>query len=662
MDEFKIVSNFQPKGDQPNAIETLFQGLENNIKYQTLRGITGSGKTFTMAKIIERKQKPTLILSHNKTLAAQLYREFKEFFPENAVEYFVSYYDYYQPEAYVPGKDLFIDKDSSINDEIDRLRLAATTSLYSRSDVIIVATVSCIYGLGNPTDYKGMSIVLETEQEIDLYNLRNKLIELQYARNDTALERGKFRMQDEVFDIYPAYSDCIYRVVLDWNTIKTIYTLNSVTMEIVNEQNKLLIFPAKHFVTQPEQIKRSVVDIKQELTQRQKHFLSEGKLIEAERLKSRVEYDIEMLETLGYCNAIENYSMHLSGRTYGERPAVLFDYFPDDFLMFIDESHVTVPQIGAMYLGDKARKDNLIEYGFRLPSARDNRPLMFHEFEQQINKCIFVSATPGKYEMKHSTVVVDQLIRPTGLVDPKIEVCPTKGQIEDLVQRMRGRIQQGERILITTLTKNMSEHLSDYLSELGFKVAYLHSDIDTMERVEILTKLRAGKIDAIVGINLLREGLDLPEVSLVAILDADKVGFLRSTTSLIQTIGRAARNVNSEAVMYADKCTDAMKSAIDETARRRSLQEQYNTAHGITPQTIQKSVQDILVRTIQIKEDIALDVVKVLKAKHNILVEKDRKKLIRELSRRMKEYSENLEFEEAAVLRDELVQIKEKIT
>lgn len=658
MDELKVRSDFQPAGDQPSAIKKLSEEVNAGTKFQTLKGITGSGKTFTMAKVIENVQKPTLVLSHNKTLAAQLYREFKEFFPNNAVEYFVSYYDYYQPEAYVPGKDLFIDKDASINDEIDRLRLAATTSLYSRSDVIIIATVSCIYGLGNPQDYRNMAIIMEVGDELDIKKFRDGMIGLQYTRNDSVLERGRFRMQDEVIDVYPAYAEKVFRIVLDWDTVQHIYELDPITMEITKEQSKLWIFPAKHFVTQEEQIKYAVGKMREELAEQYQKFLDEGKLVEAERLKSRIEYDIEMLETLGYCTGIENYSMHLSGRNYGDRPAVLLDYFPKDFLLFIDESHVTIPQIGAMYEGDKARKTNLVDYGFRLPSAKDNRPLKFHEFEELINQCIFVSATPSKYELTHSKDVVEQIIRPTGLLDPLVTVLPTKGQIEDLVQRIRERIKNNERVLITTLTKNMSEHLSDYLSEMGFRIAYLHSDIDTIERVEILTKLRQGKLDGIVGINLLREGIDLPEVSLVAILDADKVGFLRSATSLIQTIGRSARNVNSHAVMYADKYTDAMKAAIEETHRRRKLQEEYNKKHGITPQTIKKAVKDILVRTIQLKEDITKEDIKMLKKSHNLLVEKDRKKLIKELTKRMEACAENLEFEEAAIIRDEIAQIR----
>ena len=657
---FKVASPFEPAGDQRQAIEALTQGLKENKMFQTLKGVTGSGKTFTMAKIIENIQRPTLVLSHNKTLAAQLYREFKEFFPDNAVEYFVSYYDYYQPEAYVPGKDLFIDKDSSINDEIDKLRLAATTSLYSRRDAIIIATVSCIYGLGNPSDYQEMSIYLEKGDTLDTTKIRNTLITLQYERNDAVLERGRFRIQDEVLDIYPAYEECIYRVITDWNKVETVYKLDPITLEVVREQDKLWIFPAKHFVTPEPTIRKALKSIKKELNLQHKKFLSENKLLEAQRIKSRTEYDIEMLSELGSCAGIENYSMYLSERSPGERPAVLLDYFPKDFLMFIDESHVSIPQVGAMYLGDRARKENLVEYGFRLPSAKDNRPLKFNEFESMINQCIFVSATPGPYENEHSENLTEQINRPTGLLDPKITVRPTKGQIEDLLGRIKKRVANSERVLITTLTKKMAEHLTDYLSELGIKVAYLHSDVDTVERVEILVKLRTGEFDVVVGINLLREGLDLPEVSLVVIFDADKIGFLRSSTSLIQTIGRAARNINGEVVMYADVRTDAMERAIEETNRRRAIQHDYNVKHKITPQSVKKAIKNIIVRTIEIKQEAAKKTLEVIKSQHNVLIEKDRKKLIKELTLRMEEHAERLEFEEAAIIRDEIQEIKGK--
>lgn len=659
--KFSMQSGNKPAGDQPKAIAALTKGLEGGKKLQTLKGVTGSGKTYTMAKVIERMQKPALVLSHNKTLAAQLYREFKEFFPDNAVEYFVSYYDYYQPEAYVPGKDLFIEKDASINSEIEKLRLAATTSLYTRRDVIIVATVSCIYGLGNPEDYAGMSVIMQVGDKIDALAIRAKLVALQYERNDAVLERARFRMQDDVLDIYPAYEDCVYRVRTEWDVVTGIEKLHAVTLEKQSVQDKLWIFPAKHFVTPREHVQRAIKDIRAELKARKEELLAADKLVEAQRLTSRTEYDLEMLEELNFCSGIENYSMHLSGRKPGDRPAVLLDYFPKDFLMFIDESHVTVPQVGAMYNGDRARKLNLVEYGFRLPSACDNRPLRFEEFEGMIHQCVFVSATPGPYELSHAKKpddIVEQVIRPTGLLDPRITLHKTEGQIEHLLGEIRTRVAAGERTLVTTLTKRMAENISDYLSGLGIKVSYLHSDIDTMERVEILVKLRSGEIDVVVGINLLREGLDLPEVSLVAILDADKIGFLRSATSLIQTIGRAARNVNGQVIMYADETTDAMKTAIEETDRRRALQQAHNEANGITPASVKKAVRDILVRTEELKQTAARQSLEVLRAQHNMLVPKERKLLLQELVKRMNEHADMLEFEEAAVLRDEIERLK----
>ncbi len=655
---FYVESAYKPAGDQGKAIDALVAGLQQGERFQALKGVTGSGKTFSMAKVIEALGRPTLVLSHNKTLAAQLYREFTELMPNNAVEYFVSYYDYYQPEAYVPGRDLFIEKDASINEEIERLRLAATSSLYSRRDVVIVATVSCIYGLGNPQDYSDMSLFVEVGQTLDVFDARRKLISLQYKRNDNVLERGAFRIQESTFDIYPAYEECIYRIITDWDVIQSIEQLHPVTLEVQQRQDKLWIFPASHFVTPEATVKRAIVDIEAELAARYEALLDADKLVEAERLKSRTEYDLEMLRELNFCTGIENYSMHLSGRQPGDRPSVLLDYFPKDYLMFIDESHVTLPQLGAMYNGDRARKINLVEYGFRLPSARDNRPLQFEEFEGMVNQCVFVSATPGAYELEHATKTVEQIIRPTGLLDPEISLHPTAGQIEHLLGHIKTRTAQNQRVLITTLTKRMAEHLTDYLCELGIKVAYLHSDIDTVERVEILIKLRTGEIDVVVGINLLREGLDLPEVSLVAILDADKIGFLRSTTSLIQTIGRAARNVHGHVIMYADTTTEAMKLAMEETERRREIQHQYNVEHGITPQSIQKAVKDILVRTAQVKQSAAKQSLEVIKSRHNVLVPKEKKKLIQELRKRMNEHAENLEFEEAAVLRDEIAELQ----
>ena len=654
----QVVSKFAPAGDQPKAINELSKGIEQKKQFQILKGVTGSGKTFTMAKTIEKLQRPTLVISHNKTLAAQLYREFKEFFPNNAVGYFVSYYDYYQPEAYVPGKDLFIEKDSAINDEIDRLRLAATTNLYSRNDVIIVATVSCIFGLGNPSDYRDMTVIVQIEEELDIMKLRQKLIALQYNRNDAVLERGNFRIQDEVIDIYPAYEECIYRIILDWERVQKIYKLDPVTQEIIKEQSKLWVFPAKHFITTDDKIKSVLQKIKKELELQYKFLIDKGDIVSAERLKSRTEYDIEMLISLGSCAGIENYSRYLSGREAGERPSVLLDYFPSNYLLFIDESHVTIPQIGAMYEGDRSRKENLVKYGFRLPSAKDNRPLTFKEFESVIPQCVFVSATPGKYELQATNDVVEQVVRPTGLLDPKITVFPTKGQIDDLIFRIKDCIKKNERVLVTTLTKKMAEQLSDYLNDMGLKVEYLHSEVEIVERVEILTRLRQGKIEVVVGINLLREGIDLPEVSLVAIFDADKIGFLRSTRSLIQTIGRAARHINGQVVMYADKTSDAMKEAIEETERRRELQHEFNEKHGLKPKSIQKAVQDILVRSTHIKKEATEETVRVLKESHNLLVAKERKKLIKKLEKQMYEHSECLEFEEARVIRDEIQEIK----
>ena len=658
MANFTVVSDFAPSGDQFQAIDKLAHGVVDGRQYQTLKGVTGSGKTFSMAKIIENVALPTLIISHNKTLAAQLYHEFQTFFPNNAVEYFVSYYDYYQPEAYVPSKDLYIEKDSSINEEIDRMRLSTTSSLMERFDVIVVATVSCIYGLGNPTSFREMRISLRVGESQDIQAVCKKLITLQYDRNDAVLERGKFRVKGDVLEIYPAYLKEAYRIEFDWDRIDRIRRIHQVTGESIEELDFCTVYPAKHFVLPESQIQDALSAIREELEERHAQLLAENKLVEAQRLRSRTEYDIEMMEELGYCAGIENYSRHLSGRIKGERPAVLLDYFPDNFLTFIDESHVTVPQIGGMYEGDRSRKTTLVNHGFRLPSALDNRPLYFGEFEQLVNKTIFVSATPRNEEIGRSSQVAEQIIRPTGLLDPLIDVRPTSGQIENLYGEIKKRVDESERVLVTTLTKKMSEDLTDYLSGLGLKVRYLHSEVETIERVEILRDLRAGIFDILVGINLLREGLDLPEVSLVAILDADKIGFLRSATSLIQTIGRAARNVNGSVIMYADRVSDAMKVAIDETNRRRSIQEQHNREHNITPQTIKKAVQDLLTRRKDEKQRAEQVSIEVLKSTYNILVPKERTALQAALEKEMLELAKNLEFEQAALVRGEIEKLK----
>jgi excinuclease ABC subunit B len=660
MANFRVVSEYQPSGDQPKAIEDIVRNFtEGKKSYQTLKGVTGSGKTFTMAKVIEQISKPTLIVSHNKTLAAQLYREFKEYFPQNAVEYFVSYYDYYQPEAYVASKDLYIEKDASINDEIEKLRLSATTSLIERPDVIVVATVSCIYGLGSPRDYREMRIRIDRGSEVDLRKLRRELISLQYERNDDVTHRGGFRVRGDVVEIFPAYSEDGYRIELEWDEVQRITRIHPLTMETLEEMETLMIYPAKHFVMPEDMLRQSVGIIRDELDQWHESLLAQNKLVEAQRIKSRTEYDLEMLEEMGYCSGIENYSRHLTGRNEGERPAVLIDYFPEDFLTIIDESHVTVPQIGAMYAGDRSRKQNLVDFGFRLPSALDNRPLFYAEFESLCNRTLYVSATPGSMELEKSGTAVEQIIRPTGLLDPEIEVRPTTGQIENLYAEAKARIADGDRVLITTLTKKMAEDLSDYLSNMGLKVRYLHSEIETIERVEILTALRQGTFDVLVGINLLREGLDLPEVSLVAILDADKIGFLRSATSLIQTIGRAARNVNGKVIMYADRESDAMREAISETNRRRSIQEAYNTEHGITPQTVRKAIHDLLIREQEEKRQNEQRNLEIIKSDFNVVIPAQRKKLIKVLENEMLEHAKNLEFEQAAVIRDEIEKLKE---
>lgn len=657
---FVVHAPFNLSGDQGEAVDALYKGYLEGDRAQTLKGVTGSGKTFTMAKLIEKIQKPTLILSHNKTLSAQLYREFKTFFPENAVTYFVSTYDFYQPEAYVPGKDLYIEKEVDINDEIDRLRLHASFSLMERRDVIVVATVSCIYGLGNPVSLRDMLWTFRVGDDFDRSQVFAQLLRMLYERNDAILERGTFRPKGDVIEIYPAYLETAFRITLDWDTITDIVWFDALTGEKREHVDSVTLYPAKQFVMPQAQIDRAIKAIDDEKEERYEYFISNGQYVEAERIKSRVEYDLEMLQEVGYCSGIENYSRPLTGRKPGERPAVLLDYFPDDFVTFIDESHVTLPQIGAMYEGDRSRKMNLVNYGFRLPSALDNRPLKYEEFDSKVGQRIYVSATPGPREKEESIQIVEQLIRPTGLLDPEITVKPTDGQMEDLYGEIRKTIDKGERVLVTTLTKKMSEDLTTYLLGLGLKVQYLHSEVDTIERVEILRDLRKGKYDVLVGINLLREGLDLPEVSLVAILDADKIGFLRSATSLIQTIGRAARNADGRVIMYADKMSPAMKEAIDETEHRRKVQMEWNDKHGITPTTIRKEIEDILEREIKDSEAIAKEDAKILKGNYNLLLEKDRKKYIKTLEKQMMEYAENLQFEKAAVIRDEIQRIKDR--
>ena len=657
---FHVVSDYDLAGDQGEAVERLYQGYLAGDRAQTLKGVTGSGKTFTMAKLIEKIQKPTLVLSHNKTLSAQLYREFKSFFPENAVTYFVSTYDYYQPEAYVPGKDLYIEKEVDINDEIDRLRLNASFSLMERRDVIVVATVSCIYGLGNPVSLRDMLFTFRVGDDFSQNKIFPQLTRMLYERNDMVLNRGTFRPRGETVEIYPAYLETAFRIYLDWDTISDIVWFNPLTGERISSVDVVTLYPAKQFVMPQDQINAAIDRINAEKEERVQYFLSNGKPVEAERIKSRVEYDLEMLQEVGYCSGIENYSRPLSGRQPGERPAVLLDYFPDDFVTFIDESHVTLPQIGAMYEGDRSRKLNLVNYGFRLPSALDNRPLKYKEFDNKVGQRIYVSATPGEREKKESAQIVEQLIRPTGLLDPSIEVRATEGQMEDLYGEIRKTIEKNERVLVTTLTKKMAEDLTEYLSNLSLKVRYLHSEVETIERVEILRDLRLGRFDVLVGINLLREGLDLPEVSLVAILDADKIGFLRSATSLIQTIGRAARNADGRVIMYADRVSEAMAEAIAETEHRRSVQMAYNKEHNITPKTIKKAVEDILEREKADDEAVAKEEMKIISSSYNLLVERDRKRYIADLTRQMTELAKNLEFEKAALLRDEIQRIKER--
>lgn len=655
MDKFKIHSKFKPTGDQPEAIKTISDAIKRNEKFSTLLGVTGSGKTFTMANIIENVNKPTLILAHNKTLAAQLYGEFKEFFPENAVEYFVSYYDYYQPEAYVASSDTYIEKDASINDEIDKLRHSATAALLERRDVIIISSVSCIYGLGDPKDYKEMMLSLRPGDEKDRDDVIKRLIEIQYERNDINFTRGTFRVRGDVLEIFPAGDDeKAIRVEFFGDEIDRITEIDYITGKIVGTRSHVAIFPASHYVTTPERIEEAIKRIEAELEERIQYFKERDMLLEAQRIEQRTNYDIEMLKEIGFCQGIENYSRHLTGRAEGEKPYTLMDFCPDDFLMIVDESHVTIPQVRGMYAGDRSRKGSLIDNGFRLPSAYDNRPLNFEEFEENINQIVFTTATPGPYEIQHSTTFAEQIIRPTGLLDPEIDVRPIENQIDNLVHEIHSVIEKGERVLVTTLTKKMSEDLTDYLKEIGIKVKYLHSDIATLERTEIIRDLRMGKFDVLIGINLLREGLDIPEVSLIAILDADKEGFLRSETSLIQTIGRAARNEHGRVIMYADKITDSMRNAIDETKRRREIQDAYNKEHGIIPKTVKKDIRAAIEATQAAEEEVVYGI----KETDDI---DELKANVAKLTEEMMEAAKNLQFERAAELRDKLKELEEKI-
>ena len=655
MDRFILKAPYKPTGDQPQAIEQLVKGFKEGNQCQTLLGVTGSGKTFTMANVIEQLQKPTLVIAHNKTLAAQLYGEFKEMFPDNAVEYFVSYYDYYQPEAYVPSSDTYIAKDSAINDEIDKLRLSATMALAERRDVIIVASVSCIYGLGSPVDYQNMVISLRPGMIKDRDEVVAKLIEIQYDRNDMDFHRGTFRVRGDVLEVIPAYeSDVAIRIEFFGDEVDRITEVDILTGEIKDELKHVAIFPASHYVVDKENINRAVKVIEEELEERVKEFKRQDKLLEAQRIAERTNFDIEMMKETGFCSGIENYSRHLAGLAPGQAPYTLIDYFPDDFVIMIDESHKTIPQIGGMYSGDQSRKSTLVDYGFRLPSAKDNRPLNFEEFESKINQVLFVSATPGVYEEEHELLRAEQVIRPTGLLDPEVEVRPVEGQIDDLIGEINQEISRKNKVLVTTLTKRMAEDLTDYMREIGIRVKYLHSDVDTLERTEIIRDMRLDVFDVLVGINLLREGLDIPEITLVAILDADKEGFLRSETSLIQTIGRAARNSEGHVIMYADKLTDSMRLAIDETERRRKIQMAYNEEHGITPKTIQKAVRD----QISISKKVAAEELKLEKDPES-MSRKELEKLIGEVTKRMKKAAAELDFESAAELRDKLIELKQ---
>ena len=657
MDHFELVSEYKPTGDQPQAIKELVAGFKEGNQCETLLGVTGSGKTFTMANVIAQLNKPTLIIAHNKTLAAQLYGEFKEFFPNNAVEYFVSYYDYYQPEAYVPSSDTYIAKDSAINDEIDKLRLSATSSLSERKDVIIVSSVSCIYGIGSPKDYQNMIISLRPGMEKDRDEVARELIDIQYDRNDMDFHRGTFRVRGDVLEIFPAdYTDTAVRVEFFGDEIDRITEINVLTGEIKCQLNHIAIFPASHYVVPMEQIKKAAIHIEEELEERVAYFKSEDKLLEAQRISERTNFDMEMLKETGFCSGIENYSRHLSGLEPGQAPYTLMDYFGDDYLIIVDESHKTVPQIRGMYAGDRSRKTTLVDYGFRLPSALDNRPLNFEEFESKIDQILFVSATPGEYEEQHELLRAEQIIRPTGLLDPMVEVRPVEGQIDDLVSEVNKEVGKGNKVLITTLTKRMAEELTDYMKDLGIRVKYLHSDIDTLERTQIIRDMRLNVFDVLVGINLLREGLDIPEITLVAILDADKEGFLRSETSLIQTIGRAARNAEGHVIMYADVMTDSMKTAIDETMRRRSVQEEYNKEHHITPQTVKKAVRDL----ISISKSVAETEEKLEKDPES-MSRKELEKLIKEVEKKMRKAAADLNFEAAAGLRDKMVELKKNL-
>lgn len=655
MPDFRVVSDFKPAGDQPEAISQLVSGVREGDRYQTLLGVTGSGKTFTMAEIVEQIQKPTLVLAPNKTLAAQLFAEFKDFFPDNAVEYFVSYYDYYQPEAYIPRSDTYIEKDSSRNDEIDRLRLSATRSLFSRQDVLIVASVSCIYGLGDPDAYGDVVVSLRRNELRKRDKFLRQLTHILYERNDMNFTRGTFRVRGDVVEIYPAYEQLALRIEFFGDTVERIVELDPLTGEILASRDSVDIYPARHFVTTDEKLQRAMVAIEDELREQLARLRDEGKILEAARLEQRTMFDLEMMRETGFCNGVENYARHLSGREPGSRPWTLLDYFPDDFLLFVDESHVAVPQVQGMYHGDRSRKSVLVDYGFRLPSAMDNRPLTFSEFEQRINQVVFVSATPGPYELEKSSRVVEQIVRPTGVLDPTIEVKPTDHQIDDLLAQIQARVQRQQRVLVTTLTKKMAEDLADYMRELGMKVHYLHSEMDVMERVDVLRDLRLGVYDVVVGINLLREGLDLPEVSLVAILDADKEGYLRSERSLIQTTGRAARHTDGHVVMYADRMTDSMRKTIEETYRRRAIQEAYNERHGITPVAIRKSIRDLSDSVRAVAEerseyDLSSDIPKDEMAR-----------LVKDLEGQMKQAAKNLEFERAAALRDQVVEMRRRM-